>query len=205
MDSGATNRASYDAIADRWDAHRVELSPAEIRVLSWLTSELQPGARILDLGCGTGRPIAAYFANAGFRVHGVDQSPAMLALAQARLPNHEWLCARIEDVELNGAFAAAIAWDSLFHIPRVHHAAIFTRIRGTLPVGGRFALTAGGSEHPAFTDTMFEEPFFYDSHPPASTRTLLVQAGFQIAHEEFLNHPDGGRDKGRITMLAQAT
>lgn len=198
------NLESYDAIAHQWDNQRIQLSPAEARILTLLAEGLEPGSVVLDLGCGTGRPIATHFAVSGFRVCGVDQSPAMLALAQTRLPAHEWICAEIERFAFDATFAAAIAWDSLFHIPRAHHGDIFARLRRGLPSGGRFALTAGGSDHPAFFDSMLDHQFFYDSHPPSVTMALLEGAGFLIEHQEYLNLPDGARDKGRIAVVAAA-
>lgn len=196
------NKDSYDAIAARWAAHRIQLSAAEARLLAMLTEHLTPGAVVLDLGCGTGQPVATHFAGQGFAIVGVDQSPAMLAFAQQQLPTHQWLLGTIEDFPHVEHVAAVVAWDSLFHIPREQHAAVFRQVRECLPVGGRFALTAGGSEHPAFTDTMFDEKFFYDSHAPAETVQLLEAAGFQIVHQEMLNEPDGGRDKGRVAIVA---
>lgn len=198
------NVASYDAIADRWDQQRVELSRAEARILPLVTAELAPGALLLDLGCGTGRPVATHFAAAGFRIAGIDQSPAMLALARQRLPAHQWFLGGIEDFPRLEHVAAVIAWDSLFHIPRERHADILRRVRDTLPEGGRFALTAGGSADPAFTDTMFGEPFFYDSHAPHETVRLLEASGFRVVHEEYLNLPDGAGDRGRVALVAAA-
>jgi hypothetical protein len=55
--------------------------------------------------------------------------------------------------------------------PRERHADILRRVRDTLPEGGRFALTVGGSEHPAFTDTMFEKS------------VILFRAVYDIARE----------------------
>lgn len=198
------NRESYDAIASWWDGQRQALSPAEARCLALLVEGIESPAPILDLGCGSGHPIASHFAAAGFQIVGVDQSPAMLALAQARLPTQRWIRSEIEHFEPEEPFAAAIAWDSLFHIPRAHHDAIITRIRRALPVGGRLALTAGGSDHPAFTDTMHERTFFYDSHPPAEMLRLIERAGFRVTHQEYLNQPNGARDKGRIAVVAVA-
>ncbi|MFH1888179.1 MAG: class I SAM-dependent methyltransferase, partial [Pseudomonadota bacterium] len=43
-----------------------------------------PGARILDIGCGTGRDLA-FFARHGLDVSGVDPSPFMLDAARVRL------------------------------------------------------------------------------------------------------------------------
>lgn len=198
------NRESYDAIAAEWEKARVRLSEAEQRILSLWGAELSPGAEILDLGCGTGRPLAEHLVADGLHVTGVDQSQQMLAVASRLLPDQTWLLGAIEDFVSPHPFAAVVAWDSLFHIPRAAHEAIFRKIRAALPSGGRFALTVGGSEHPAFTDQMFGHPFFYDSHSPEETEALLKGARFELIHGEFLNRPTSGRDKGRYAIVASA-
>ena len=45
-----------------------------------------PGARVLDVGCGPGRHLAA-LRRAGFAPTGVDLSPSMIAAARAAAPN----------------------------------------------------------------------------------------------------------------------
>jgi SAM-dependent methyltransferase len=45
--------------------------------------ELQPGARVLDVGCGFGRHTVE-FARRGYAVVGIDPSPAMIAAARQR-------------------------------------------------------------------------------------------------------------------------
>jgi cyclopropane fatty-acyl-phospholipid synthase-like methyltransferase len=198
------NLDSYNAIAEQWELHRARLSPLEAEILPLLVEGLAPNSRVLDLGCGTGQPVAAFFAGRGFQMVGVDQSPAMLALARRRLPTHQWLLGTLEDFPSINEVAAVVAWDSVFHVPRDRHADIFRRVRETLPAGGRFALTVGGSEHPAFTDVMFGHTFFYDSFPPAQVRAMLATAGFRVVNETHLNHPDGARDKGRVALVAAA-
>ncbi|HWW53978.1 MAG TPA: hypothetical protein VNY84_09420, partial [Acidimicrobiales bacterium] len=54
-----------------------------------LHRRLQPGARILDVGCGAGVPIASRLTGLGHGVVGLDLSVAQLVLARghvARLP-----------------------------------------------------------------------------------------------------------------------
>lgn len=199
------NQASYDAIAPKWNIARTRLSTAERGVFELICQSARPGDRVLDLGCGTGRPVAEYLAARGFRITGVDQSPQMLLLARQLLPGEQWLHQNIEMYSPSRSFAAVIAWDSLFHIRREAHEAIFQSVRAALPAGGRFALTLGGSAQPAFTDTMFGHEFFYDSHPPDTAFALLERSGFRIIHHEFLNPPTTGRDKGRIAIVASAT
>ena len=198
------NRESYDAEVQQWDEARIRLSDSEKRILDVLLERVPPGANVLDLGCGTGRPIAEYLVSRELRVTGVDQSAAMLQLARSRLPEQRWILSSLENFEPEGEFAAVIAWDSLFHIPRDEHAAILARVRAVMSPGGRFALTVGGSEHPAFTDTMFGQTFFYDSHSPEAAMALLDGLRFSIVLSEFLNLPTAGRDKGRFAMVAEA-
>ncbi|MBK1615065.1 methyltransferase type 11 [Rubrivivax gelatinosus] len=198
------NRRSYEAIAADWDDARTASGAAETRLIERLLEGVAPGARVLDLGCGTGRPVAQALAARGLRITGVDQCEAMLARARARLPGHDWLLSRLEDFVPEGVFAAAVAWDSLFHLPRAEHAGVVRRVRSGLVTGGGLLLTVGGSEHPAFTDTMYGHPFFYDSHPPEAARALLAAEGFAVEHGEFLNLPTDGRDKGRYALLARA-
>ncbi|BAL94630.1 class I SAM-dependent methyltransferase [Rubrivivax gelatinosus] len=202
-DPHTLNCRSYDAIAADWEDARTRMSDAEAGLLAQLLDGLPPGARVLDLGCGSGRPMAEAVAERGLRVTGVDQSASMLALARARLPGHDWRLARLEGFEPDGPYAAALAWDSLFHIPRAAHAAILRRVRAALAPGARFMLTVGGSAHPAFTDTMFGHEFFYDSHPPETSLAMLEAEGFIVVRHEFLNRPNGGRDKGRVAILAR--
>jgi cyclopropane fatty-acyl-phospholipid synthase-like methyltransferase len=197
------NRESYDAVAEQWDRARVQLSGAEERLFAMLLEHLRPDDEVLDLGCGTGRPVAERILRDGFRVVGIDQSERMLALARQRFPAATWIAAAIETFVPQRRFAAAVAWDSLFHVPREHHLQIFGRVRDALRRDGCFALTVGGSEHPPFTDTMFGESFFYDSYPPDRAIALLEQSGFSVIDSEFLNLPTGGRDKGRFAILAR--
>ncbi len=198
------NQQSYDAIAQEWDAVRVSLSPAEIRLLATLCEQLQSGSHVLDLGCGTGRPIAEHLVDRGLVVTGVDQSANMLEIARNRVPGQSWVLSSIESYVPAQQFAAAVAWDSLFHIRRAAHSAIFATVRICLPIGGRFALTIGGSDHEPFIDTMFGRDFSYDSHPPEAAINLLKSARFEILHSEFLNMPTSGRDKGRFAIVAHA-
>ncbi|MEM9556193.1 MAG: methyltransferase domain-containing protein [Acidobacteriota bacterium] len=196
------NRTSYDAIVTDWERARVALSDAERRILALLCEGLGPGSTILDLGCGTGRPVAEHLVARGFRLTGVDQSPKMLDVAQRLLPEQEWILGSLETFTPHRTYDAAVAWDSLFHIPRAEHEGILRRVRAALPVGGRLALTVGGSDHSAFTDTMFGHEFFYDSHPPKVVEALLESLGFELVHCEFLDLPTSERDKGRYALVA---
>ncbi len=197
------NRTSYDAIAAQWALARVALPSLDRAYVEAVLGDLAPGARILDAGCGTGRPIAALAIAGGCVVTGIDQSAAMLAHARRDWPDGDWRLARLESVDLDGSYAGAFLWDVLFHLPRDEHAPLLARTLAALADGARLALTVGGSAGPAFTDTMFGHSFFYDSHPPAVAGALLRELGVVVEREGFVNPPTGGRDKGRYAFVVR--
>jgi ubiquinone/menaquinone biosynthesis C-methylase UbiE len=73
--------AWYYTARGRW------IGETEFRLISALL-EPEPGARILDVGCGTGY-FTRSFANEGYEVTGMDPDPAMLAYARAHRAGNE--------------------------------------------------------------------------------------------------------------------
>src|SRR5947209_3695150 len=85
-----TQRA-FDRVAGEYDGPSGNNEIIQrMRAHMWqtLTLAFSPGARLLDLGCGTGID-AAYLASRGYFVLAVDWSPAMVARTRARLAQAE--------------------------------------------------------------------------------------------------------------------
>ena len=199
----ASNRDAYNAIAAHWDVARRGFYGREQPYLDLVLDGLPEFSRILDLGCGTGRPMAEYVVARGHRVTGVDQAEALLAIARSHLPGESWIEARLEGFEPEGCYAGAMCWDALFHIPRAHHAAIVQRVGDALLPGSKLMLTVGGSESEPFEDDMFGERFFYDSHAPERALAMVRACGLEVVLGEFMNLPTSGRDKGRYAIVAR--
>ncbi|MES2439382.1 MAG: class I SAM-dependent methyltransferase [Verrucomicrobiota bacterium] len=196
----------YDFIAGQFHALRSGFRPKETGYLSLLLDPLKPGASVLDLGCGTGQPIATHIASLGHRVTGVDGSAAMLDIARERLPAHRWIHALMQDVEFDEAFDAVVCWDSLFHLPRRFYAPVIGKIHRWLAPGGRLMVSSGGlvDDTPdGFTDTMFDHEFYYDSLSPVEMTAALEHAGFRIVLAEMCDLPDGGRGRGKWATVAE--
>src|SRR5919109_2942910 len=85
--------AGYNRAAKAYD--RVHGHAYASRTLSWLTeltSVVPTGTRILDLGCGSGIPVATHLAR-DYLVTGVDISPIQLDRARRLIPHAEFFCA----------------------------------------------------------------------------------------------------------------
>jgi 2-polyprenyl-3-methyl-5-hydroxy-6-metoxy-1,4-benzoquinol methylase len=73
---------AFDGQAEQFERAPVQTDPAALRGLVAFAA-LQPGARLLDAGCGPGLVAEAFLA-AGHSVHGVDLSAEMVRRARER-------------------------------------------------------------------------------------------------------------------------
>ncbi|MGQ0761669.1 MAG: class I SAM-dependent methyltransferase [Acidobacteriota bacterium] len=197
----------YDLIANQWHTNKRAQGYVE-HVLSYVDRVLEglpAGAKVLDLGCGTGEPVAKYIVERGLQVTGIDESSEMLKFARQTVPEAELIHADIVTVELTGTFDAAIAWDSMFHVERKHHAAIYRKLANVLRAGARLLLSVGGSA-PAeddsvegFTSEMFGQTFYYSGFAPEVARKLIEEFGFEIELWEV----DDPTSRGHIAVIAR--
>ncbi|MET9319137.1 methyltransferase domain-containing protein [Streptomyces sp. NPDC003038] len=85
MSDGTSAAEVFDELGERYETAFGRL-PGQLAALDWLTARLAPGARVLDVGSGTGRPAAETLVRAGCAVTGIDVSARMVGLARARVP-----------------------------------------------------------------------------------------------------------------------
>jgi SAM-dependent methyltransferase len=189
---------AYDRIADAWQESRAH-GPFRERVLVERFIALLPaGGRVLDLGCGSGEPIARFLTEAGFDVIGVDCAARLLDHARRAVPAATFLLGDMRTIVLDGCFDGIVAWDSVFHVPRDDHAALFSRLAGWLAPGGCLLLSLGGTADAGFTSEMHGTTFFYSGHDPDDACRLLEAAGFRIEHREV----DDASSRGHIALIA---
>ncbi len=72
------------------------------------------GASVLDLGCGSGQPIAAYLIENGCQVTGGDRSEVMLEMARESFPEQTWINVDMRHFRFDQQFDGILAWDSFF-------------------------------------------------------------------------------------------
>ncbi|MDR0474628.1 MAG: class I SAM-dependent methyltransferase [Treponema sp.] len=108
------NKESYNKIAEAW---------AEIRLKHQLNTlvkdfslKIKPNGKILDIGCGTGYPIAKYFSDNGFSVVGIDISENMLQKAMGqKIKNAQFILCDFFAYKPIDKYDGIIAYDSFFH------------------------------------------------------------------------------------------
>jgi SAM-dependent methyltransferase len=125
----------YDQLAGRYDEERFGhsygryLDAQERRLLQrWLAPFR--GGTILDLACGTGRLL-------DLATQGLDASPAMVRLAQAKHPQKPIRGARASELgEMQTVFDAIFCLHLLMHLPRAEITALLNSCFDQLRPGG---------------------------------------------------------------------
>jgi SAM-dependent methyltransferase len=187
-------RRGYDALSLRYD----QAYGAETKYQLWiseLSGRIPAGGTVLDLGCGSGVPVARALATVGHRVTGVDISEVQIRRARELVPQAEFIRADATAVDFGPAsFDAVVSFYALIHIPLEEQLPLLQKVAGWLRPGGWFLGTTG---HRAWTgvdeDWLGGGTAMWWSHADAATnRTWITQAGLMVEQEEFVPEGEGG-------------
>lgn len=137
------------------------------------------GASVLDIGCGSGEPIARYLIEAGHDVTGIDSSEKMIALCRERFPAQSWMVADMRRLDLGRRFNGILAWDSFFHLMQDEQKAMFAIFAAHLAEGGALMFTSGPRAGQA-VGSFQGEPLYHASLNPEDYRRLLAAHGLDV-------------------------
>lgn len=178
VDYRALVRRSYDACAEEYGESRRVEPGIEIR---GLLDRLENGAAVLDIGCGTGVPIAKSLDNR-YHVTGLDVSQEMISWARQNVPTGEFVCDDVMSVEFEPArFDAVVAFYSIFHIPREEHPTLFSRIHKWLKPGGYLLCTLSHTSEEGYTENdFFGVTMYWSNYGLREYLVMLADAGFRV-------------------------
>ena len=168
----------YKKYAHAWTALRGE----HLYEKNWLDAFLAllaQQATILDLGCGSGKPIAKYLIQHGHTLTGVDSSEVMIELAEQNFPNQTWLIADMRSVQLNQTYRGILAWDSFFHLTPDDQRQMFHQFSKFSTKDTVLMLSSGPAEGVAIGN-MFGEALYHASLSQQEYRDLLAEHGFEV-------------------------
>ena len=107
----------YQRKAREWARDRgLSSSLFEKPWLDRFRSLLPSGGSILDIGCGSGEPIARYFVEERYGVTGINSSQPLIDLCKARFPLAKLGRRGYARAFLGRRFDGVLAWDSFFHL-----------------------------------------------------------------------------------------
>lgn len=155
------------------------------------------GARVLDLGCGTGLELGYYFEMVPEAVvTGIDLAEGMLDMLRHKFPEKSMTLVLGSYFDMpfdENAFDAAVSVESLHHFTKAEKIPLYEKLRKALKNGGYFILTdyfAGSDEEERLrraellrlkTEQNISDEAFYHYDTPLTVeheKEALIEAGF---------------------------
>ncbi|MDR6339468.1 SAM-dependent methyltransferase [Filimonas zeae] len=190
---------AYNNIAG-WFAENRYTGLLEKPYLDMLIHHIGKGAKVLDLGCGTGIPVITYLLQQGMQVLGVDASHSMLDIAIHNFPEVDFQQADMRNLSLHQKFDAIIAWHSFFHLPPEDQPPMFRIFSNHLNPGGILLFTSG-TKHSEVLSFMGGENVYHGSLDTQEYRDLLELHQFKILQYRE-DDPECGNATIWMTQLA---
>ena len=131
MSADPATIAYYQANAPRYT---LSFGQAPSRHLDSFLDRLEPGVRILELGCGGGRD-SARIVERGFDLDATDGTPAMVTKANERFDVGARVM-RFDELDAHEAYNAVWAHACLLHVARADLPAVLSAIYRALRPGG---------------------------------------------------------------------
>ncbi|MCT9096743.1 class I SAM-dependent methyltransferase [Haloarchaeobius sp. HME9146] len=174
-------RQGYDEVAVVHDEERDEDGPGSA-ILDTFLDSLDDPTRILDAGCGSGRPVLRRLTDVSDAV-GLDISAGQLRLARENAPAAGLLQGDMTTLPFpDDSFDAVVAFWSLIHVPEADHQAVLDEFARVLRPGGRAlvceAAEAWNGENPDWLDEGVEMQ--WNMAGAQATRDQLETAGFDV-------------------------
>jgi SAM-dependent methyltransferase len=146
IDGQYTVKSTYDKIAHTYDKRRKRDSADQL--LDFIFVNVSSGSRVLDVGCGTGKP-NTYKLSERYDVCGIDSSECMIKLARENVPNSVELRnidVREVDFDMN-KFQSIVMYYVLVNIPRGSHRYVLEKLYNWLDNGGYLLFSTGRGEY----------------------------------------------------------
>lgn len=176
----------YDRISRSYTALVESMDPSvRKKYLTVLQDSLPPGARVLELGCGSGVPMTRQLARR-FRVTGLELSPGQVSQAQRNVPQASFVQGDMAELCFAASsFDAVAAFYSLTHVPRAEHHLVLAEAQRVLRPGGLLLVTTGAGDSPDSVEPdWLGAPMFFSHFDGAANVNLVQQAGFTLVSAE---------------------
>jgi SAM-dependent methyltransferase len=182
----------YERHAAEWDRDRQNSPWNDKHWIARFVAHLRKGADVLDLGCGSGRPVAQFMVEQALLVTGVDSSATMISLCRRRLPDQIWIAADMRTLSLARKFDGILAWDSFFHLDQDDQRRMFSVFAEHASESALLMFNAG-PEHGEAIGSYRGDPLYHASLDAAAYNGLLVRSGFQVIQHSVTDQTAGGR------------
>ena len=188
----------YDSVAAEYESAYGH-SAGLLKFVQRSLSMFKPASKILDVGCGTGAPVAMTLAREGHKITGIDITPSMIELSRAAVPDGDFEVADMLDYEPKEQMDVVINSLSLFSLSKQQLEAMSRKWATWLAADGLLGIVTIAADSRAPAQELYSEDglsaeglkFLFMGNIVELTlmtkegwKVILERVGFDIIHTE---------------------
>ena len=183
---------AFDAVAELYDdayPHKA----GQIIATQWLIDRLWGGARVLDLGCGTGEPTTWMLAEIEHQVVGVDLSARMLDRARRCAPAGRFMQRDMRGLDGSlGIFDAAAVFHSLSMLPRADIPGVLRWLQGALRPNAPVAIGMVEGDLDDSPQPLLDQQVRLTAYPLEDLVAMVTAAGLHVTEVDVEEYEPAG-------------
>ena len=179
-------KKGYDKCAEKYMKARISEKEESLELL---IERLKNGSAVLDIGCGSGIPVAKQLSK-NYKVVGIDISQSQIELAKENVKNAKFYCDDIMKTDLeNESFDGVVSYYAIFHIPKEEHKLLFNKIYNILKPGGYLLVTLANKNEDSYTeDDFFDTTMYWSNYGVKEYLDILKDLNFEILYCSLVDH-----------------
>ncbi|KAK0647196.1 S-adenosyl-L-methionine-dependent methyltransferase [Cercophora newfieldiana] len=183
--------ALFDGMSSKYEAAFSDLQ-SQYDAINWVLSEVEPHkpAKIVDVGCGPGKPVLSSFAEAGHDVLGTDLSSGMLEEAQKNVPGGKFQ--KVNTLEFNppdNTFdAVCLMFSLLIDVTQEHIRKGIANMYRIVKPGGVLVFGTVAVEGEKVDIIWMGRPINVSSLSPEEVVKTIKKVGFEVIKNEEMKY-----------------
>jgi len=168
----------YDKVGYTYDSMRRDVG---VNVIRQEVETLGNEIKVLDLGCGTGHPIAKAISPIVEQYCGIDNSQPMLDAYLKNVQKADCRLLDMSELELTqGKWDFIFSWGAICHLPIELQQKTMATVSRLLNPGGRFLFTSGKEEAGEYTGSVGEYTVYHYSMGRSAYTEFLKKKNMEL-------------------------
>ncbi|MEX0921096.1 MAG: class I SAM-dependent methyltransferase [Candidatus Pacearchaeota archaeon] len=168
----------------------------EIIQLKEALEKIPRKSKILDAGCGFGKPVAKFLSQKKYQVTGIDISKELIQQARKNAPKAKFKVMSMYDLTFpEKTFDAIVSFFAILHLEKSKVLQVFKKFHQILKDNGYLLFSVNRGKEEGYFE-FFGKKVFFSAYTKKEIEEILRKTGFKIIWKRdfFFETPDGSKE-----------
>ncbi len=186
----------YDETGERCLRFYKKSQDNEIIQLKEILEKIPRKSKILDAGCGSGKPVAKFLSQKGYQVIGIDISKELIKQARKNTPKTEFKIMSMYELKFPAkTFDAIVSFFAILHLEKSKVLKVFKRFHKVLKDKGYLLFSVNKGKEEGYFE-FFKRKVFFSAYTKKEIEEILRKTNFKIiwSRDFFFETPEGSEE-----------